>query len=207
MNVKPTVFLVDDDSGSRNSMHYLLESEGISVEPFDSADSFLDVYDPKRPGCLVLDVRMPGMDGLELQKRLQYLGQHLPIIFVTGHGDVPLCARAMKAGAVDFLEKPVDDETLLALVRRCLADGLKRYQRELEVHATQSRIERLSPREREAMQIMQTGKSIKQIATELGISVQTAAKHRTRVLEKLGVDNEAELVRLLMRRAPQPPPS
>jgi len=207
MNVKPTVFLVDDDSGSRNSMRFLLESEGLSVEPFDSARTFLEVYDPGRPGCLVLDVRMPEMDGLELQKRLQYLGQHLPIIFVTGHGDVPMCARAMKAGAVDFLEKPVDDETLLALVRKGLADGWQRYQRELEEHATQSRIERLSPREREVMQIMHGGKSIKQIATELGISIQTAAKHRSRVLEKLGIENEAELVRLLMRRTPHSPRS
>jgi FixJ family two-component response regulator len=146
---------------------------------------------------------MPEMDGLELQKKLQYLEQHLPIIFVTGHGDVPMCARAMKAGAVDFLEKPVDDETLLTLVRKGLADGVQRYRRGLEEHEIQMRIERLSPREREVMQLMHQGKSIKQIASELGIRFQTAAKHRSRVLEKLEIENETELVRLLMPRPQQ----
>jgi FixJ family two-component response regulator len=188
-------------------MCYLLESEGLSVQPFGSARAFLEGHDPSRPGCLVLDVRMPEMDGLELQERLQFEGQHLPVIFVTGHGDVPMCAHAMKAGAVDFLEKPVDDETLLALVRKSLADGLERYQRELEALETQSRIERLSPREREVMELVNGGKSMKQIAMDLGISIQTVAKHRSRGFEKLKIENETELVRLLMRRTQQPPDS
>ncbi len=203
MNAKPTVFLVDDDPGSRNSMRFSLESEGLSIESFDSAKAFLDIYDPDRLGCLVLDVRMPEMDGLELQRRLEAQGQHLPVIFVTGHGDVPICARAMKAGAVDFLEKPVDHETLLALVRKSLANDQQRHRRELEKRETQLRIEMLTPREREAMQLMNGGKSIKQIATHLGISIQTAAKHRTKVLEKLRIENETALVRLLMRPPPK----
>jgi FixJ family two-component response regulator len=207
MNDTPTVYLVDDDSGARNSMRFLLESDGFSVEPFGSAREFLEAYDPARPGCLVLDVRMPEMDGLELQKRLQFQGQHLPVIFVTGHGDVPICARAMKAGAVDFLEKPVDDEMLLGLVRKSLTEGLRRHQRTVEEHKLLARIEKLSPRERDVMQLMNGGKPIKQIATDLGISVQTAAKHRTRVLEKLGIENETELVRLLMHRRPPSPRS
>lgn len=205
ISAKPTVFLVDDDPGSRNSMRFLLEADGLSVETFDSARAFLEGHDPGRPGCLVLDVRMPEMDGLELQQRLRFGEQHLPVIFVTGHGDVPMCARAMKAGAVDFLEKPVDDDKLLALVRKTLADGLQRHQRELKERETQSRIEKLSPREREVMQLMHGGKSIKQIASELGIRFQTAAKHRSRVLEKLQIENEAELVRLLLR-PPAPSP-
>lgn len=200
MNWKPTVFLVDDDSEALNSLRWLLESEGLAVECFLSAKRFLEAHDPKMPGCLVLDVKMPEMDGPELQERMGRNGDHLPIIFVTGHGDVTTSVRAMKAGAVDFLEKPVDDHALLKLVRQALAKDLQRHRREMERHEVQLRIDTLSPREREAMHLLYDGKTNKQVAAKFGVSIQTAAKHRKRVLSKMGVKNETELIRLLMGR-------
>ena len=197
MNLKPVVFLVDDDSEALNSLRYLLESDGLEVECFQFAQQFLEAYDPQRPACLVLDVRMPEMDGLALQERLGRLGEHLPIIFVTGHGDVPTAVQAMKGGAVDFLEKPVDDDVLLERVRQALAEDLQRLRREIEQRDIQLRIDALSPRESEVMQLLYDGKANKQVAAQLGISIQTAAKHRTRALSKMGVKNETELVRLL----------
>jgi len=203
MAVPPTVFLVDDDPGARDSMRYLLESDGLAVRAFSSAREFLDAYDPGRPGCLVLDVRMPELDGLELQQKLGARGDHLPIIFVTGYGNVPTCARAMKAGAIDFLEKPVDHDTLLSLVYKGLDQDVARHEQKRQRQEVDRRIASLTEREREVMQFLYQGKSLKQIAVRLGISVQTAAKHRIKVLRKLNVDGETELVRLLMVRSLQ----
>jgi len=200
MNWQPTVFLVDDDRGALHSLRWLLESEGLAVESFLSASAFLDAYDPRKPGCVVLDVRMPEMDGLELQERMDHQGEHPPIIFVSGHGDVPTCVRAMKGGAVDFLEKPVDDDALLERIRQALARDLQRHRREMEEQEIALRKETLTPREGEVMQLLFDGKMNKQIAGQLSISIQTAAKHRTRVLSKMGVSNETELVRLLVGR-------
>jgi RNA polymerase sigma factor (sigma-70 family) len=199
--MEPTVLLVDDDPGVLNSLRWLLESEGLEVESFQSAQQFLDEYDPKKPGCVVLDVKMPEMDGLELQERMGMQGDHRPIIFVTGHGDVPTSVRAMRAGAVDFLEKPVDDDTLLERVSQAVARDLQRRRREMEKQEIQLRIDKLSPREHEVMQLLYDGKANKQVAAKLGISIQTAAKHRTRVLAKMGVQNDTELIRLLHRVA------
>jgi two-component system, LuxR family, response regulator FixJ len=192
-----TVFLVDDDSESLRSLRWLLESEGLVVETYLSGKAFLEAYDPHRPGCLLLDLRMPEMDGLDLQKRIVSLGPHPPIIFVSGHGDVAKCAEAMKAGAVDFLEKPANDAKVLAIVQHALEKDRRRRSIEAPHPDIAARLARLTPRERETMHFMLEGDATKRIASRLGVGNQTAAKHRARVLGKMGVGNEAELVWLL----------
>ena len=192
-----TVFVVDGDSGARKSMKWLLESYGISVETYSSGPDFLNAYDPSHPGCLLLDLRMPNMDGLELQKRLALRNAYLQVIFMSGHGDVPHCADAMKAGAVDFLEKPADDKLVLRIVRRALAKDRQRRNVLASRSETEGRINRLTPREREVMCLLYDGEGMKNIAGRFGISIQTVAKHRTKVLEKLQIRNEADLARML----------
>jgi FixJ family two-component response regulator len=194
----PTVFLVDDDQAALASTRWLLESAGYDVETYTSAAEYLDAHDSRKPGCVVLDFRMPKMDGLELQRRLVSAGEHIPIIFVSGYGDIPTCVEAMKAGAVDFLEKPVDGDLLLELVRGALEDGSKRPDQGPSRAEIETRVERLSIREREIMGLLCDGKSMKKIAIELGITVQTVSKHRAHILEKMKVDSDAELVRILM---------
>ncbi len=197
MQTDATVFLVDDDAAARHSLSWLLESAGYDVEVYRSALEYLDAHDPQKPGCLVLDVRMPGMTGLDLQEKLVAVGECIPIIFVTGHGDVPACVRAMKAGAFDFVEKPVDGELLLELVR-CAVDEESQSRRQQPCRREiRIRMEQLSRREREVMELLYEGKSMKKIATELEITVQTVAKHRTHVLKKMHVEGDAELARLL----------
>ena len=198
MSEASTVFVVDDDPGAALSLRWLLEAEGLAVEAYSSAREFLNAYDPQRPGCLVLDLCMPEVDGLELQQRLLARGAPPPIIFVSAHGDVPKCAAAMKAGAVDFLEKPVHHERILALIRRALEQDRQNRQVALTGPEIAARINRLTPRERDVMRLLFEGKAIKAIAVHFGTGFQTAAKHRTRVLDKLHVQNEAELVRLLI---------
>lgn len=193
MHTDATVFLVDDDEASLRSTRWLLESEGFAVETYASATEYLDAYDPQKPGCLVLDIRMPEMDGLELQERLVSAGEHIPIIFVTAYADVPTCVRAMRAGAVDFLEKPVDGQLLLKRIRCALeADSHRRSQGASRAEI-ETRIKQLSPREREVAKLLHEGKSIKCIAAQLGISVRTALKHRVRIMEKLGRDSDGEI--------------
>jgi len=205
MRTGTTVFLVDDDPAALDSLRWLMETRGFSVEAYCSASDYLDAYDPHKPGCLVLDVRMPEMDGLALQEKLVAIGERIPIIFVTAHGDVASSVQAMKAGAIDFLEKPVDDEVLLKLVQNALEkDSLRRHQ-EPQKAEIEMRIQRLSPREREVMELLYAGKSMKRIAIEFGITAQTVAKHRTRVLEKMKVAGDTELVRLLAAHRRQEP--
>jgi len=178
-------------------MRWLLESVGLDVQTYETATEFLDEYDLERPGCLVLDMRMPDMDGLQLQERLVAHGECLPIIFLTGCGDVPTSVRAIKGGAIDFLEKPIDSEAFLKLVHQAIDADQQRRQMESQRQEIQSRLERLTPRERDVMHGMLTGAPMKGIAADLSISTKTALKHRSRVLRKLKVQSEAELVRLL----------
>jgi RNA polymerase sigma factor (sigma-70 family) len=195
METQGTVFVVDDDPGFRRSMRWLLESDGLEVETYQTATEFLGEHDPERPGCLVLDVRMPGVDGLQLQEVLVTDGECLPIIFVTGCGEVPTTVQAMKRGAFDFLEKPIADRRFLGLVHEAIGRDLQRRRMESRQRELRSRIERLTPREREVMDWLLEGKPAKRIAADLGISTKTVLRHRSRVLEKLRVGSEAELIR------------
>ena len=196
MPTDATVFLVDDDPAALDSLRFLLESNGIAVETFTSPRDFLNSHDSDRPGCLVLDLCMPEMDGLALQERLLSRETRIPILFVTGHGDVPHCAQALKAGALDFLEKPVRSDVILDRVRYALETD----QRNRRIKATHpeitSRVMQLTPREKEMMGFLLRGEDMKTISGKLDIGIQTVAKHRTRVLDKMQVRNEAELVRL-----------
>ena len=199
---RPTVFLVDDDAAVLKSVRWLLESVHLHVETFASAQQLLSAYDPEVPGCLVLDMRMPGMSGLELQEELLNRGCQHPMIFVTAHGDVPTCSRAYRGGAFDFLEKPVNDQALVDLVNRAVTeDARRRAQRASRTNITAQRAQ-LTPRELEVMDLIVAGRSVKQIAAELGVGFPTAARHRSHVLEKMQVANDVELVRLVLAATP-----
>lgn len=198
MDERPTVFLVDDDRGVRDGLKFLMESVDLSVEAFDSATGFLEAFDSKRPGCLVLDVRMPGLGGLDLQERLGDRGCGIPIIIITGHGDVPMCVRAFEGGAFAFLEKPVNHQQLLDYVQRAIEEDRKNRGSASEIPDPASRVELLTDREREVMELLAAGKSMKQIASQLSISIPTCSKHRAKVLEKMQAENDVELVRLVL---------
>jgi FixJ family two-component response regulator len=195
MTDSPTVFLVDDDESVRNALSWLIESIGTHVEVFESAADFLENCDPTRTGCLVLDVRMPRMSGLDLQEELAARQIHLPIIMITGHGDVPMCVRAFERGAFGFIEKPVNHQQLIDHVHRAIEADRARRDRFAASPDWDRHLQQLTPREREVMELLISGKTMKTIATQLSISVQTCSKHRARVLEKLCVDNDVELVR------------
>jgi FixJ family two-component response regulator len=196
----PTVFLVDDDPAVRKALTRLIKSAGYEVRTFASAREFLDsVRAADGPACLVLDIRMPGLSGLELQQKLQSANILLPIIFITGHGDIPMSVKAMKAGAVDFLPKPVKDTVLLRAIEQALARSADaRAEREV-LEEIQSRVDSLTPREREVMALVVRGLLNKQIAFELGTVEKTIKVHRARVMEKMQVKSLAELVRLAER--------
>ena len=196
--IKPTVFIVDDEEAVRDSLQWLLESKGLKVALFDSAETFLASYTPDRAGCLVVDVRMPGMSGLELQEKLAEWQYTIPVIFITGHGDVPMAVQAVKHGAVDFLEKPFNDKELLQIVQRCLEQDQQQRAKQQQVDSTQSRLASLTPREREVMQLVVAGKLNKQIADQLNISIKTVEAHRAKVMEKAGAHSLAELVQIVL---------
>ena len=195
---RPTVFLVDDDAAVLKSVRWLLESVHLRVETFRSAHELLEAYDPEVPGCLVLDMRMPGMSGLELQEELLRRGCRHPMIFVTAHGDVPTCSRAYQSGAYDFLEKPVNDQALVDLVNRAVAEDARRRAQQANRFNVSIQRAHLTPREQEVMDLIVAGRSVKQIAAELGVGFPTAARHRSHVLEKMQVTNDVELVRLVL---------
>jgi FixJ family two-component response regulator len=192
-----TVFLVDDDSSVRKALARLIRAAGYEVAPFASARQFLESK-PETAGvaCLVLDVRMPGVNGLELQEALQAAKIAIPIIFITGYGDIPMGVQAMKAGAVDFLPKPVCQETLLPAIEQALARAAGQRAEAAQLVDIRRRLESLTPREREVMALVVTGMLNKQIAWELGTVEKTIKVHRSRVMEKMAVDSIAELVRL-----------
>jgi RNA polymerase sigma factor (sigma-70 family) len=193
-----TVFVVDDDQAMRNSLKWLISSVGMRVECFGSADEFLASHHGGGAGCLLLDVRMPGMSGLELQEILAERNITLPVIIITGHGDVAMAVRAMKAGAIDFIEKPFNDELLLDAIRNALALDERRRDVQLERAEVAQRLEQLTPREREVMEMVTEGKSNKEIAAELGVSAKTVEAHRARVMEKMRAGSLAELVRMAL---------
>jgi len=199
MAVAPMVFVVDDDPSVRRSLTRLLASAGYTVEAFASAKEFLAREPYAGPCCLVLDVRMPGLSGLELQETLAAAGRRMSIVFVTGHVDVPMSVRAMKRGAADLLTKPVDDKVLLAAIQRALAKDVADLGEEARVADVRKRVKLLSPRETEVFALVVTGMLNKQIASALGISEKTIKVHRARVMEKMRAGSVAELVRLADR--------
>ena len=193
---EPTVFIVDDDGSVRHLIQSLAESVGLRVETHENAQSFLDAYDPAAPGCLVTDVRLPVMSGLELQERLMARGSELPVIVITGHADVPLAVRALRAGALDFIEKPLDEQRILERVQEGIRHDAKARAERAALEAIAERARALTPRERQVMDLVVTGRPNKQIAPELELSTKTVEMHRARVMEKMQADSLAELVRM-----------
>jgi two-component system response regulator FixJ len=195
MSTDGTVFVVDDDTDVRDSICALLESVGLTSEPFDSALAFLAAYRPDRHGCVIADVRMPDMDGMALQEELGKRGSTLPVIVVTGHADVPLAVRAMKAGAADFIEKPFDDAALITSVRRALAQAVSTREQASAAQKASALIATLSARERQVLELLVAGRSNKVIAYELDISPRTVEIHRAHVMEKMEAKSLSDLVR------------
>ena len=195
MRTEPTVFIVDDDEAMRNGVSLLVKSVGLQARSFPNAQAFLDNYCAPEPGCIVLDVRMPGMSGIELHEELTRRKIHLPVIFLTGHGDVAMGVHAMKAGAVDFIEKPPYDQALLDAIQRAVAEDKERrlHQKEREIIA--NRVSSLTERERQALEYLAEGKNDKQVAGEMNISIRGAAFHRTSVLEKMQAESLVALAR------------
>jgi FixJ family two-component response regulator len=196
---KPTVFVVDDYAPLRRSISRLLHTAGFVVAAFASADEFLAQYDPQTLGCLVLDLAMPILNGLELQRILAKTGSLLPIIFLTGTADIPRSVQAMKQGASDFLTKPVNDEDLLAAVRVAIEKNRALHREQAELSEIRARLATLTPREREVLEYVVAGKLNKQIADELGTVEQTIKVHRAHVMQKMKAHSVAELVRLTQR--------
>jgi two-component system, LuxR family, response regulator FixJ len=192
----PLVHVVDDDEAVRDSLALLLESSGMSARTYDSAAAFLRALPNLASGCVLTDVRMPDLDGLELQRRLMELGVQMPVIVMTGHGDVPIAVEALKAGAADFLEKPFDDAQLLAAVSSALAAGQRAQDEQAALAGIAWRLTSLTPREREVLDRLVAGQPNKTIAYDLGSSPRTVEVHRARVMEKMGVRNLPELVRM-----------
>jgi two-component system response regulator FixJ len=206
MTADANVFVVDDDADVRDSLLALLESAGFTVKAFANPKNFLASAAPARSGCLIADIRMPEMDGLELQQELSNRGAKLAVIIITGHGDVPLAVRAMKAGAVDFIEKPFDDELLLASVRRALALSERTSDDAALAHSARERIEGLTPRERQVLELLVAGKQNKVIAHELDISPRTIEIHRAHLMDKMQAKSLSELVRLAIAAGVTPRP-
>jgi len=200
----PTIFVVDDDEGVRNSIRFLLKSVGLATKTLASASEFLETYKPRQPGCLVLDVRMPGMSGLELQQQLNLRGAIIPVIFITGHGDIPMAVEAMQHGAFDFLQKPFRDQDLIDRIQRALERDAHNRAALAQHDRIRARFDSLTPREREVLALMTRGKPNKVMAAELGVSQRTVEIHRARVMEKTGAASLAQLVRMAMDLESEP---
>ncbi len=193
---KPIIYVVDDDMAFRQSLEALLEAVGFKTATYASGQAILDVVSQLTEGCILLDIQMPGMDGLELQSRLRELGIRLPVIVMTGQGDVPTAVRAMKAGAVDFIEKPFGEGPLLAAIETALSTETARTSGEQSASEAAARIATLSPRERQVLEGIVLGRASKVIAYDLGISLRTVEVHRARMLERLGTRSVAAAIRL-----------
>jgi FixJ family two-component response regulator len=192
------VFVVDDDEAVRTSLRLLIRSIGLPVEAFESAQDFLNHFDPDRPGCLVLDIRMPGMSGLELQQKLNERHAITPVVFITGHGDVPMAVEAMQAGAIDFVQKPFRDQDLIDRINRALEKDRTNRAVLKERDAIRQRMAELTPREREVLDLVTKGRANKVIAGDLSVSQRTVEIHRARVMEKMGASSLAHLVRMVI---------
>ena len=191
-----TVFVVDDDAAVRKGLSFLLRTAGYAVEAFPSALTFLDGYDPRRGGCLLLDVQMPRMSGVELQQQLNVRGWRIPVIFITGHGTVPLAVAAIKAGAFDFVEKPLREEAFLECIERALNWNETAHEERLERAQLQARAALLTEREREVLDLVAAGEPSKVIARHLGISFRTVELHRAHIIEKLQARSLSDLIRM-----------
>jgi FixJ family two-component response regulator len=199
MTTTPTVFIVDDDPAVRDSLEMLIRTQGMSVRAYPSATHFLKDFLPEAIGCLVLDIRMPQITGLALQEMLQSKNMHLPIVFITGHGDVEQCSRAFRNGAIDFLTKPIDQGRLLDGIRRGIRMCIQQHQQESENQDVMQRLSRLSAREREVLDLIADGMSSKEIAARLGLSPRTVDVYRANLFDKLEVPSLADLVRFYLR--------
>ncbi|MCB1859064.1 MAG: response regulator transcription factor [Gammaproteobacteria bacterium] len=198
-----SVFVVDDDKAMRNSLKWLIESVGMKVETYASADEFVRNYYPGQAGCLLLDVRMPGMSGLELQEHFLKHEINIPIIIITGHGDVPMAVKAMKAGAVDFIEKPFNDELLLESIRLALNIDIEQRSTQAERAEIATHLATLTPRELEVMEMVTNGWANKEIAQRLSVSTKTVEAHRARVMEKMHARSLANLVKMAVTASMQ----
>ena len=195
----PVVFVVDDDEAVRKGLVRLIKSVGLTVQDFSSAREFLEIDPYAGPSCLVLDVRMPGLSGLDLQKELGQMGYNIPIIFITGHGDILMSVRTMKRGAIDFITKPFNDQDLLDAIYQAIEKDKQVRRKRDQIEAIQQRVDSLTPRESEVFALVVTGMLNKQIAYDLGMSEKTVKVHRARVMGKMQADSLAELVRLAYR--------
>jgi FixJ family two-component response regulator len=195
--VEPIVFLVDDDQLFRRSTERLIRTAGLNVQPFSSARDFLKSPRPEGPACLVLDVRMPGLSGMDLQRELAQSGFHIPIIFITGHGDIPMSVRAMKAGAVEFLTKPFRSRVLLDAIRAAIERDRSTLQKQSETRELRERYEQLTRREREVMTLVAKGLLNKQVAGELSTTEATIKFHRAHIMQKMRANSLADLIRMV----------
>jgi FixJ family two-component response regulator len=200
----PTVFIVDDDRGLRQAIHDLVESVGLRAESFASGEDFLRAKRMNRPSCLVLDVRLPQMSGLDFQQRLTETGIQIPIIFITAHGDIPMSVRALKSGALEFLTKPFRDQDLLDAIHQALERDRVAREQQSEIHNLQERVRTLTAREQEVMNLVVSGMLNKQIASEIGASEATVKIHRGNVMRKMKAGSVVDLVRMADKLKPSP---
>ena len=193
---EPTVFVIDNDQAVREGLSHLIKSVGLNVETFSSAQEFLSAFETARSGCLVLDVRMPGMSGLELQETLHRRKVKIPIIMISGHGDVPMAVQTVKMGAVDFIEKPFRDQVLLDRIQKAILKDSETRKEQDELNSLTARVDHLTVRERQVMNLVVAGKANKVIAMDLGIKQKTVEFHRARVMEKMRAESVADLVKM-----------
>jgi len=193
-----TVFIVDDDKQVREALELLMQSVGLNVETYESGQALLEAFKPEIPGCIVTDIRMPGMSGLELQKKLKEQKLHPPVIIITGHGDIPMAVDAMQAGAVDFIEKPFNDQRLLDSVHRAIETDAAQRGHATQIAEIRERMESLTAREKEVMALITQGKRNKNIADELHVSQSTVEAHRAKVMEKMQANTLSDLMRMVL---------